>query len=192
MLILKSYKEFMSILEYKSGSMYEYGCLMIYLDIPNWKDFLETEILKGKIISDGDLYEPKNERYGIETDPHITILYGIHKDVSDDEVLKMFSNIKKSDFDIFVDGIDCFYTNKDYDVLKMNVKSNKLNELNKLASQLPHTSAYPDYKPHLTIGYFLKGKSNEYVDLNFDMKIDTIDKIVYSKSNGEKIDIPLV
>jgi hypothetical protein len=33
---------------------------------------------------------------------------------------------------------------------------------------------------------------NKYVDLNFDMEIDTIDKIVYSKSNGEKIDIPLV
>jgi len=192
-MIIKSYKEFMSILEYKSGTMYEYGCVMLYLEIPNWKDFLETKILHGKKIEemDGDLYEPKNERYGIETDPHITILYGIHKDVSDDEVLKMFSNIKKSDFDISADGVDCFY-NKDYDVLKMNVKSNKLNELNKLARKLKHTSTYPDYKPHLTIGYFLKGKSNEYVDLNFDMKIDTIDKIVYSKSNGEKIDIPLV
>lgn len=176
----------MSILEYKSGTMYEYGCVMLYLEMPNWKGFLD-----GLGIEESNLYEPGNERYGIETDPHLTILYGINKDVSDEKVLEMFSNIKKSDFDIFVDGIDCFY-GKDYDVLKMNVKSNKLNELNKLATQLPHTSTYPDYKPHITIGYFLKGKSNEYVDLNFDMKIDTIDKIVYSKSNGETIDIPLV
>ena len=82
--------------------------------------------------------------------------------------------------------------NKDYDVLKMNIKSEKLNELNKLASTLPHTSTYPDYKPHITVAYLTKGNGNNYVDLNFKMKINTIDKIVYSKSNGEKIDIPLI
>jgi 2'-5' RNA ligase len=180
---LKRYFEFMSILEDKSGTMYEYGCLMIYVKIPNWEQFIGD-------VDRETLYEPENERYGLETEPHATILYGIHKDVSDEQVLEMFSNIKKSDFDIYVDSIDCFY-NKDYDVLKMNIKSNKLNELNKLATQLPHTSTYPDYKPHLTIGYFLKGMANKYVNLNFDMKINTIDKIVYSKTNGEKIDIPL-
>ena len=77
-------------------------------------------------------------------------------------------------------------------VLKMNVKSEKLNELNKLATRLPHTSTYPDYKPHLTIAYLTKGNGNKFVNSNFNLKIDTIDKIVYSKTNGEKIDIPLL
>jgi hypothetical protein len=74
----------------------------------------------------------------------------------------------------------------------MNVSSEKLHELNKLAKNLPHTDSYPDYKPHLTIAYLLKGKGNKYVNPNFNLNINTIDKIVYSKTNGEKIDIPLI
>ena len=174
----------MSILEDKSGTMYEYGCLMLQTNFPNWSGFV------GNINKD-ELYDPNNERYGIETEPHITILYGIHKEVDDDQVIAMFSDIKKSDFDLEVNGLDCFY-NKDYDVLKMNIKSEKLNELNNLAKKLPHTSTYPDYKPHITVAYLTKGNGNNYVDLNFKMKINTIDKIVYSKTNGEKIDIPLI
>ena len=184
MIRLKKYSQFMLILEDKSGTMYEYGCLMLHVTFPNWDKFV------GNINKDY-LFEPENERYGIETDPHITILYGIHKDVDDDQVISMFSDIKKSDFDLESTGIDCFY-NKDYDVLKMNVKSDKLNELNRLATELPHTSTYPDYRPHITIAYLTKGMCNRYVDLNFNMKINNIDKIVYSKPNGEKIDIPLL
>lgn len=174
----------MSVLEDKSGNMYEYGCLMLYVKFNNWNDFI------GQIDREL-LYEPENERYGVETEPHITILYGIHKDVDDEQVIALFSDIKKSGFDITVDGVDCFY-NKEYDVLKMNVKSEKLNELNELATRLPHTSTYPDYKPHLTIAYLTKGNGNKFVNSNFNLKIDTIDKIVYSKTNGEKIDIPLL
>ena len=184
MIRLKRYSEFMSLLEDKSGTMYEFGCLMLYVKFPNWNEFV------GDIKKD-ELYDPNNERYGVETEPHITILYGIHKEVDDEQVMAMFSDIKKSDFDLEVNGLDCFF-NKDYDVLKMNIKSEKLDELNNLAKKLPHTSTYPDYKPHITIAYLTKGNGNNYVDLNFKMKINTIDKIVYSKTNGEKIDIPLI
>ena len=181
---LKRYSEFMSILEYKSGTMYEYGCLMLYVKFPNWDEFV------GDINKD-ELYEPNNERYGIETEPHITILYGIHKEVDDEQVMAMFSDIKESDFDLEVNGLDCFY-NKDYDVLKMDIKSEKLNELNNLAKKLPNTSTYPDYRPHITVAYLTKGNGKNYVDLNFRTKINTIDKIVYSKTNGTKIEIPLI
>jgi 2'-5' RNA ligase len=180
---LKTYSQFKSILEDKSGSMYEYGCLMVYINFPQWPEILNS-------IDKRLLYEPNSERYGIETDPHITILYGIHSDVEDQKVIDLFSNVKKTDFDILVNGIDCFL-NKDYDVLKMDVKSNKLNELNELSKTLPHTSTYPDYKPHLTIAYLLKGNGNKYINPTFKMNIDNIDKIVYSKTNGEKINIPL-
>lgn len=103
----------------------------------------------------------------------------------------MFSDIKESDFDLEVNGLDCFY-NKDYDVLKMDIKSEKLNELNNLAKKLPNTSTYPDYRPHITVAYLTKGNGKNYVDLNFRTKINTIDKIVYSKTNGTKIEIPLI
>lgn len=181
---IKSYSEFMFISEDKSGTNYEYGCLMLNLNFPNWKIFTSD-------IDHEDLYQSESERYGIETDPHVTILYGIHKSIDDDVVDALFSDFKKSDFDLRVEGIDCFY-NKDYDVLKMNIFSNKLNELNKLAKRLPHTSDYPDYKPHITIAYLQKGKASQYENPNFIVKLDNIDKIVYSKSDGQKICIPVV
>ena len=92
------------------------------------------------------------------------------------KVIDLFSNVKKSDFDITVNGIDCFF-NKDYDVLKMDVRSNKLNELNELCKTLPHTSTYPDYKPHITIAYLLKGNGSKYMNPTFQMKMNNIDKL---------------
>ena len=181
---IRNFKNFVLFLE-KDSKIYEYGCLMVYLKIPEWDRIIS-------VIDNDDLYETDNDRYGKETEPHCTILYGIHSDVSDDKIFKMFSNLKKSDFDIEIDGIDCFY-NKEYDVLKLNVKSNKLNELNDLTKSLPHTSAYPDYKPHITLAYLTKGKGSDYINPTFNINFDnTIEKIVYSKPNGEKIDIPLV
>ena len=168
----------------KDSKLYEYGCLMVYLKIPYWNDLLS------KINSD-DLFKDDTDRYGLETEPHCTILYGIHSDVSDEDILSNFSNLKKSQFDIEINGVDCFY-NKDYDVLKLNVKSNMLNQLNDSAKSLPYTNTYPDYKPHITIAYLKKGKGNLYVSTTFKSNLDNfIDKIVYSKPNGEKIDIIL-
>jgi len=181
---IKTYSEFMFISEDKSGTNYEYGCLMLNLNFPNWKIFTSN-------IDKDDLYDSESERYGIETEPHVTILYGIHKSVDDDVVYALFSDLKKNDFDLKVSGIDCFF-NKDYDVLKMNILSDKLSELNKLAKRLPHTSDYPDYKPHITIAYLQKGKASQYANPNFNINLDNINKIVYSKSNGQKISIPVI
>lgn len=182
-MIIKTFEKFILFLE-KDSKMYEYGCLMVYLNLPYWDQFLSK-------IQPGDLYQTDNDRYGLETEPHCTILYGIHSDVNDEDVFKLFDGIKKSDFDLSIDGIDCFY-NKDYDVLKMNVKSEKLNELNSLAKSLPHTSHFQDYKPHLTLAYLQKGEGRKYIDPTFMMEINSIDKIVYSKPSGEKIDITLL
>jgi len=183
MIRLKRYSEFMSILELKSGTMYEYGCLMLYVDIPNWSELT-------KDILEEDLFEKDNERYGIETEPHITILYGVHSDVPDEKVENLFKGIDKGDFDIKVISKNCFF-NKDYDVLKLDISSEKLNQLNKLGKTLPHTDTYPTYKPHMTIAYLKKGEGSKYVNETYTLDINKIDKIVYSKPNGEKIDILL-
>lgn len=182
-MIIKTFEKFLLFLE-KDSTMYEYGCLMVHLNIPNWYDFLSK-------INPNELYQTENDRYGLETEPHCTILYGIHSDVNDQDVIDLFSGLKKSDFDLKIDGVDCFY-NQEYDVLKLNVQSEKLHELNGLCKSLPYTSQYPDYKPHITLAYLQKGSGAKYVDPTFKTKFDnTIDKIVYSKPNGEKIDILL-
>lgn len=170
----------------KDSKMYEYGCLMVYLKMSNWAEFT-------KDILDDDLYDSENSRYGMETEPHCTILYGLHPEIEDEDVKKLFENIEKEDFDIQLAGKDCFY-NDEYDVLKINIISEKLNELHELAkNNFDYTSQYSTFKPHITIAYLKKGRGKKYVDSDFEGFIDTdsIEKIVYSKTNGEKIDIHL-
>ena len=182
-MIIKDFKKFKLFLE-KDSTIYEFNCLMVYLNIPNWSNFINQ-------IKIEELFDPQNERYGLESEPHCTILYGIHNDIADEEVISTFSNLNKEDFDLKVNGIDCFY-NKDYDVLKMNVESEMLDNLNILAKQFPHTSNFPDYKPHITIGYLNKGTGNKYINPTFSLDLsNNVDRIVYSKTDGTKIDIPI-
>lgn len=183
-MIIKSFENFKIFLE-KDSTIYEYGCLLLNLDIPFWEKLLSK-------IDPSDLYQPQSERYGLEYEPHCTILYGIHSDVSDEDVVEKFRKLKKQDFDLVIKGIDCFY-NKDYDVLKLNVESMKLRELNEIAKSLPHTSNFSEYKPHITLGYLLKGRGVSYINTNVTVPIvDSLEKIVYSKPDGNKIDIPLI
>jgi hypothetical protein len=47
---------------------YEYGCLMVSLNFPTWKSFIE------RFIDPNDLHPTR----GFDYDPHCTILYGFH------------------------------------------------------------------------------------------------------------------
>lgn len=179
----KSIHTYSSFLESKSGKLYKYGCVMVYLDIPNWKSIISN-------ISEEDLYKPEEKVYGKETDPHITLLYGLHKDVDDKDIIEMFKDYKSSEININVERIDIF-ENDEFDVVKMNVTSEFLTNMNKKLSTLPHTSDFPDYRPHITIAYIKKGCSDKYIQDNYKYTFNNINKIVYSKPNGEKIDISL-
>ena len=164
--------------------VYEFGCLMVYLNLEFWQELLNS-------IDDKDLYNSENQRYGKEDSPHMTILYGIHSDVKDESVLTLFSSFCKEEFDINFGIID-FFDNPEYDVLKITVDSNKMNELNTLAKNLDHTCHFLEYKCHITIAYLKKGQANKYRDLFFNNKNLSVEKIVYSKIDGERIDIPLI
>ena len=74
----------------------------------------------------------------------------------------------------------------------MNVESPMLRVLNSRISELPHTTDYPDYRPHITVAYVKPGKAEKYVDPEYRKVFSNIDKIVYSKTNGETVDIPLI
>ena len=53
---------------------YEYGCVMLYFD------FNESQLTG--IIDDKDIYDDGSGKYGKETEPHVTLLYGLHSNVS--------------------------------------------------------------------------------------------------------------
>ncbi|HUW43145.1 MAG TPA: 2'-5' RNA ligase family protein, partial [Thermoplasmata archaeon] len=94
---------------------------------------------------------------GIEKDPHVTVLFGLHTDDHLD-VMPFIrgTTIKLKDLSIF--------ETDDGDVLKVDVESEGLTDMNrKLREELEYTNKYDDYKPHVTIAYLKTGKGNEYV-----------------------------
>jgi 2'-5' RNA ligase len=178
--MIRTYQQF---LESKSGKLYRYGCVMVYLDIPNWENIVSH-------IDQEDLYKPEVKRFGLETDPHVTILYGLHSDVNDEDVINVFKDISSNDIVLNVDGIGIF-ENPEFDVIKMNVKSDTLSILNEELKKLPHTSDYPDYKPHITIAYLLPGTGKKYIESDYKYTFNQVKKIIYSKANGQKIEISI-
>jgi len=160
-------------------STYKFGCVMLDLSFPNVSKIHDK-------IKKEDLYTEKdNDKYGIEKECHITLLYGLHKKVTDEDVeniidkYKLPAKVKILDVSLF--------ENEKFDVLKFNVSCRLLHSINKKLKTLPFTSEYPDYKPHLTIAYIKKGKGKDYVKLfkekEFELKPE---KISFSKPDGKK------
>jgi 2'-5' RNA ligase len=132
-------------------------------------------------IDDEDLSQDDGQTKGKELDPHVTIIYGIHADVPDEDVEAIIDNMTTPDIEL--KKVSTFETNELFDVLKFDIESEDLKKYNKMLCDLPHTTLYPDYHAHATIAYLKKGKGKKYVDL-FNLRPPlnvTPDKIIYSK-----------
>lgn len=159
----------------------KYGCVMVFL---NYNKSQWTELVNA--IDDEDLYEPEGETgYGRETEPHVTILYGLHADIEDEDIEEVINDIEEPKLRL---GKVSAFKNKNFEVLKFDVESSDLHSLNKEFTKFPYTTDYPDYHPHCTIAYVKVGTADKYIDkLNKIGKINVgVDKIVYSKSDGTK------
>lgn len=165
----------------------DYGCVMIFfkVDVKEW-DSIQDEIEEDDLYLGGE----GESGFGKETEPHVTILYGIHNDVPNEDVEKLIDKVKEPS--ISLDKVSSF-TNEKFDVLKFDVESKGLHKYNKEFKTLPHTSTFPDYHPHVTIAYLKKGKAEKYVKLLNDREPVSVEaeKIVYSKANGDKKDYEL-
>lgn len=131
----------------------KYGVLMANFKIPNWKKI--TSIIDRK-----DVYDASG--FGIEKNPHVTLLYGFHKEVNGKEVLDRVTENLEEPISIELTAISIFES-KDYDVVKFDVKSKELIKLNKICKEFPFTSDYPDYHSHMTIAYVKPGKGKKYI-----------------------------
>lgn len=166
---------------------YDYGCVMLYLKIDEnyWNDL--TSIIDKKDVYNGTKEDPG---YGIEDEPHITILYGIHHDeITTDELKTKINQIKN--INLTINKVSSFDNNDDYSVIKFDIESDDLVKYNKMFKKLPHTSTFPNYHPHMTIAYVKPDNVKDYIkEINQYIKDNEveyeIDSIVYSPPKGEK------
>lgn len=161
----------------------EYGCLMLFLEVPIWEKIVS-------VINPEDVYDEPG--YGIEKEPHVTILYGFHDEVSAEDTFKLFKeNMPIKPIDIGVKGISIF-ENPKFDVVKFDVNSPELTKLNNVMKSLPHTDTFKEYHPHITIAYVKPGEGKKYVKLFENERKLKGDELVYSwkghmGKDGEKL-----
>lgn len=172
----------------KPTRKYDYGCVMVGLGLDKDKWGSIQDLIEDKDLYNGE--EGKEGGFGRELDPHVTILFGVHEDVPDEDVEKLINGIKKPVLEL--QKISTF-ENKDFDVLKFDIKSDDLHKLNTKFKTLPHTSDYPDYHPHATICYLKKGLAEKYLKKMKDIEPITVEpnEVLYSKPNGVKKEYPI-
>lgn len=173
-MLIKNYSKFT-----ESIAGIKYGCVMVDVPFNNWDEITS-------MIDVNDLYKPK----GIERRPHLTLFYGLHKEVTFDQVKKTIDDFN-GEIDIEIDGIDVF-ENADFDVVKLNIVSNKsLEILNHELSKLPSTVEYTDYKPHITIAFLNKGEGRKYINTDFKLKIENLKDIIFTTADKNKFEFTL-
>lgn len=161
-----------------------FGCVMLDAKIPKW----EEDHISG--IDPKDVYiKPNDDSYGLEKNPHVTLLYGIHEDEIDPEVIMDVVKEKLEPLTVLIKKISIF-ENEEYDVVKYDVPvTKKLKYYRDLFEKtFPNTQTYPDYHPHITLAYVKPGEGKKYIKELDDPFEVTFYKGVYSfHENGESI-----
>jgi len=164
---------------FENKGPHKFGCAMLFFEFPEMKE-LQKEIDKD------DLYEEEDDdSYGLEKEPHVTLLFGFHKEVEPKDIKEIVQGIEFG-------PIECTkvsaFENEKYDVLKFDIKCKELHEANKLLQELPHTNKFKDYVPHATIAYLKSGQAKKYIKLFKGKKFNPlVKKGVYSMPDGDKI-----
>jgi 2'-5' RNA ligase len=165
------------------GETYDYGCLMLNFDIKSniWQG-ITTKLIEPNDIFHGD---DVDSDFGIEKEAHVTLLYGLHHDKFN--ILDVTPMLKKfGSFPISTSKIGAFKTD-DYDVLKFDIDSEVLHQINKYLTQnFEYTSTFPDYKPHATLAYLKPGTSDKYIKKLSEPYILPIGQYKYSAPDGTK------
>lgn len=154
----------------------EFGCIMLDSKISDWEETHTSGIDPRDIF-----IHPTDDDYGLEDNPHMTLLWGIHEDEIDPEAIM---DIIQQDLDrvkVEVTNISIF-ENEEFDVVKYEIpvtpQIQKYRDM--LERALPNTQTFPDFHPHMTIAYVKPGEGSKYVkELDEPFSV-TFDKGVYS------------
>lgn len=150
-----------------------YGCVM--MEPSKIKDW-EENYLYG--IDQDDIYtDLKDDSYGLEEKPHITLLYGIHEDEVDPSVVADMIEQKMKPITVEISEIGVF-EGDDFDVVKYDVPLTDeiVSYRRMLMDSFENTQTFDGYNPHVTISYVKKGNGKKYKKI-----LDTPFKIKFTK-----------
>jgi len=156
---------------------YEFGCVMLKLDSPEWK----KEVLP--LINKEDIYDVGG--FGLEKNTHITLFFGILGDVDPNDVVEKLKDINVPEY-IELKDISIFDINDSYDVVKFDIddKNGQLTSIhNYIEESFPNNKQF-DYHPHCTIGYVKKGRGVNYIQTIENPIVVKPSKIYYTYPKG--------
>jgi len=129
----------------------------VHIEVP--KSIMNLTQSLRDLIDPDDLYEEKgNDHYGLETEPHITVKWGLYTDDAD-EVRETIDCCKAGEVEL---GETSLFEKEDYDVLKITCESKGLSKMNKQLGSLENDDSHPKYNAHITLAYLLPGKGPKY------------------------------
>jgi len=133
-------------------------------------------VVFAKQIPASDVYE-EGDKYGVETEPHITVLYGLTEHVAEPVVQAV---AKSGPVEVTLGKISVFECEK-YDVLKVEASGKGLLDLRSKVEKLPNEQTHKDYCPHLTLAYLKKGAGAKYSgDTRFQGRKLVFDSMTFS------------
>jgi hypothetical protein len=139
---------------------HKFSCVMA----PAPSDLADAVRAWGKMFVPEDvLYaDPKDPQdFGREQDIHVTVKFGLHEMTPSEELLRILEETPP--FEIEIGPCTLFDTDEKYDVVKFDVDSDALRSLNARISELANSDSHPEYHPHMTVAYVIKGSCNELI-----------------------------
>ena len=166
---------------------YSYGCVMAELP----KELADKVMAFSALIPDEDVFG--DDEKGREDQIHVTVKYGLHTDDPKkvEEVVSGYPAVT-----IELGGMSVFH-NEDNVVLKLDVRSPDLHQLNRVISkELKCTDSFHEYHPHVTVAYLKHRKDDPYwyrklfTDMFEGEKFET-KSLLFSTADDDDYQIPL-
>jgi hypothetical protein len=171
---------FPDLLQLTAGP-HAYACVMA----PITGDAAAQVLSLAASIPDEDLADD-----GRETDPHVTVLYGLH---GDDPAAVRTALAGEGPIAMTLGKTKVFAATPDRpcDVVVLEVDSPDLHRLNAKLAELPNTNAYPEYRPHATLAYVKPGRGTQYAGRGESVPV-SVDRLVFSAPDNTRTEIPLM
>jgi hypothetical protein len=132
-----------------------------------------------------------DEQYGMEKNPHVTLLYGLSNEADYFAARQKLSQLEPPVFKL---GNVGSFRNDDspYDVVILHIDSDGFHEINGLLQKFPNVNSFPKYNPHMTLGYVKKGACRHLDGKRLDIAGAgfTAGKAVWSHKDGYMLDLP--